>query len=484
MNIRKELLEFLAFTEAFGFDIVERGTKILIQKYPISLILEKIEDNTYYFYTYYKTSSWTIDGDRTDIHELIPIIIAVFTRTIEKVNFSIVNEANSFSGIESEISSTYLIPTQPQNSVFKLDTKASFESFTKIFMSIMYSITHIQDFLQITCKNQFEESYDDTELMNWYQNINHILKSTNNINSQYIKRTNPSYFYYRNIKNGITIIKSKLITENLLATFNSTYKYKSVEGFHSFLLISGVIKNVVYHNRLNLVKKVLKKLDGFKSNYLIPFDNFCILIGKEHFIIFTNYGGLNNFLQEKEKIRKRYLNETFNLFYEQPIVWSINSSQDTALFEDMVLELLEKENGILTVKKVAPTNQPDNGRDLIATYTNQYINPYSIISDIDSTVIQKKLIIQCKSKLVDSKKQSVGKSDVDIANTLMDYEPDGYLLVVNTQTTRDLTEYLEKLSARKKYHIDWWNRFDLEKRLRENPEIMHKYSRIVSFSKV
>lgn len=482
MDIKSELIEFFKFTEVFGFSITERESKILIQKHPISLVVERIEENAYYFYMYYKTSSWVIDGERTDIHELIPVIIAIFTRTIENINFSMINEANSFSGIETEISSTYLIPTQPQNSKFKLTTHKSFQNFKKIFMSIMYSIVHVQDFLQITCKNQFQESYDDEELINWYANINKILK-TNSSHSQYIKRTNPSYFYYRNIKLGLTIIKSKGITENLLATFNSKYKYKKVEGINNYLLINDTIKNVVYHNRLNLVKKTLKKLDNLKSNHIIPFDNFCILVGTEHFIIFTNYGGLNDFLNEKEKIRKRYLNETFNLFYEMPIEWSIKTAEDTAIFEDLILELLEKENGILAVKKVAPTNQPDNGRDLIAYYTEQYINPHIPVANIHTNIVHKQLIVQCKTRLNDSKKQSIGKNDVgSISDALFDYTPNGYLLVTNTQITRDLTEYLEKIKKRNTYDIQWWNRFDIEKRLRENPEIMTKYSQIVKFS--
>jgi hypothetical protein len=68
------------------------------------------------------------------------------------------------------------------------------------------------------------------------------------------------------------------------------------------------------------------------------------------------------------------------------------------------------------------------------------------------------------------------------ADTIYDYKPNAYLLVVNSQVTRDLTEYFEKIRNRDNLHwIDWWNSFDIEERLRINPDIMSRYKSIIGY---
>lgn len=150
------------------------------------------------------------------------------------------------------------------------------------------------------------------------------------------------------------------------------------------------------------------------------------------------------------------------------------------MFEDLVLELLNREPYIFSVKKVAPTNQSDNGRDLICEYNMRY-NERQVEENESSTQVGK-MIVQCKTNLNSSRRNSIGKSDVDIANTIFDYRPDGYMLVVNTQITRDLTEMLERQKDRKEQNIIlWWNSFDLEERLRRNPDIFARYENIVGY---
>ena len=91
--------------------------------------------------------------------------------------------------------------------------------------------------------------------------------------------------------------------------------------------------------------------------------------------------------------------------------------------------------------------------------------------------------IQWKTNLKHSKKSSVGISDVDTPSTIFNHRPDGYMLVVNTQITRDLTEMLERQRDRKEQNIIlWWNAFDVEDRLRKYPDILARYRHIVDYA--
>lgn len=483
MNSKTKLLKFLEFLKVFNFTLEERENKILVQQHPLSLIFELVDIDTYYFYIYYRTSSHYISGERTDLHDLIPVIIATGLRVITKTNYSLINIANEFSGIDSEIYSKYIIPSQPDGPIIRLINNEQFEEFKQYFMSVVMVILNIYSVMKHNPKSEYSFNYDSLNLQRWAEKINLSLNVKNtSYNNIYIKESiNPNYLYYKNVQNGLTVVNSNVITDYLNDTTNSLYKYQTVEGLNCSLLISEQIKNVVYFDKLNQAQQILKNLDNFYAEKIIPFDNYCILIGTSNFVIFENKGDFNSFLSEKENIRQRHLKEVEILFNDLQIKWNITSLHDSEIFEDLILELLEKEKGILTAKKVAPTNQPDNGRDLIAYYTNQYTNAYETIKDKMDNIIQKKLIVQCKTNFIDSKKQSIGKNDVNIADTLMYYEPNGYLLVVNTQITRDLTEYLEKIKNRNQYYINWWNKNDIEKRLRENPEIINKYKQIVYY---
>lgn len=310
--MKDKILEKLQFTKKFGYLITERDKKILIQKRPFfSFVLEEIDENTYFFYLFTKTSSWDIDGDRTDLHELMPIFASLFTRSFENYNFSMVNIVNEFTS-DNEIAYSYTFPTQPNNSIFKLSNDASFELFNKFFMTLFYGANKIGDIIEIQCKNQFQYTWEDEDLNKWVENINKIIKSSDT--GTYIKRINPTYYYYRNIKVGISIIKSEYTSSRLLDFLRIIYSkdnYKKVDGINSDLIIDEPIKNVIFHNKLNQVKKILKKLEGKTSNDVFPFDNFSILIGEEHFIIFNNNGGLREFYLEKRKNKKKILRSHF-----------------------------------------------------------------------------------------------------------------------------------------------------------------------------
>lgn len=197
-------------------------------------------------------------------------------------------------------------------------------------------------------------------------------------------------------------------------------------------------------------------------------------------IKYTNCG-LESVAEEKELIRLRQQKEISLLFGDQKFEWNIIDRQASGEFEDLILELLYREPWVFSVKKVAPTNQGDNGRDLICEYN--MLHHENRVSKGAESIKLGKMIIQCKTNLKHSKTTSIGKSGVDMPSTLFDYRPDGYMLVVNTQTTRDLTEMLERQRDRKEQNaILWWNAFDVEDRLRKYPDILARYRHIVDYA--
>jgi hypothetical protein len=66
-----------------------------------------------------------------------------------------------------------------------------------------------------------------------------------------------------------------------------------------------------------------------------------------------------------------------------------------------------------------------------------------------------------------------------IRDTIEHYNADGYLLVVSSDLTTELTEYLEKLRNGGKYWVEWWTRTEIEHKLRMNLDIVSRFPKIV-----
>lgn len=201
-------------------------------------------------------------------------------------------------------------------------------------------------------------------------------------------------------------------------------------------------------------------------------------IGEEHIVFIKGNYNFDEFVKEKELIKQRHIRESSTLFKESSPKILISSQEDSVLFENLILDLLKRESYIFWAKKVALTNEADNGRDLICKFNLKHKN--QTVKEDEIEVDYKKLIVQCKTNFITSKKQSIGKSDVDIADTIFDYKPDGYMIVTNTQLTVRLTEYLETIEERENIYIDWWNKEDIEERLIRYPELVSKYDNIIS----
>ena len=470
------------FSTNFGYSmrVQENGNEIRFfnDNFPTVVALDKEGDN-YFMYLYVRTHSSMASGDRTDIHEITAIIHAICLRYFSNISSTIIGESNSYSGIDEELYSVFVIPSQTKYGNIKLNSDKEAE-FIQYFLASVYLINQ-QMCNIVNCLDKVEDnfSYSDEELLKWKNEIN------NNISNKHTclfnLRTNPKWKYYRNPKNGISVISSQHVA-NAIKNLAEIYGKECIEfsGINGNLYIFNNLSNYISKYNIDSCKNIFpKEFCNDKSYALIPLENKSVLCGSQNIIIFNNNGTLDKFIEEKEKIKKRHIKESLILFSDKEIVWNITEKDHSAIFEDLILSLLNKEPDILFAKKVAPTNQGDNGRDIICEYNTNYLK--QTIEKGTPQINRGRMIVQCKTKMLNSKIQSVGKSNVDISDTIYDYKPDRYLLVVNTQITRDLTEYLEKLRYRGETDVDWWNSFDIEERLRKNPEIINRFSQIIRY---
>ncbi|WGA07842.1 hypothetical protein NFK86_15710 [Escherichia coli] len=414
----------------------------------------------------------------TDLHEIIPSTLAAITKSFGNSSFRFLGEANEFSGIEHELYGMYWFPIQPLNGHIRKNNEKDFECLSKILLDLYFYHAHQGDILGI-CNIDFEDYFIDSPNLNaWVSKIRSFIGE----DKSYIAngRINPNWFYFRSFTSMFSITYSPHIARVLKKFSNPIDTENVIEGVASKVEVYKDIMSTIPYNEERFAKELLSFLSDNSELKIITQENQLVFVSDNHIVLKYCNCGFDSVSDEKELIRERQRKEISILFGDRKFIWNIINRQSSAEFEDLILELLDREPWVFSVKKIAPTNQGDNGRDLICEYNMLY--DVDGISRGEESFKIGKMIIQCKTNLKTSKKSSIGKADVDVANTIFDYRPDGYMLVVNTQITRDLTEMLERQKERKEQHtIRWWNAFDIEDRLRKYPDILVRYRHLVDY---
>lgn len=472
---------FISRLENLGFKtiILDDGSiKIYLECCSSWLIVLSQMDDERFFPCFYLRQRRV--EEVTDLHDILPAVLTTISKCQGNGTFRFLGQHNEFSGIEDELYGMYWFPAQPLGERLRINSQEDIERLFSILFDLYMFHVYQGDLLGVDCDKEDDFSFDSPELQEWV----HCIVQCLNEDASYVAnlRKNPDWFYLRSFSSEFSICKSKHLAQ-LLKNFvgEDEQDIKKLVGVEAYIEICNDIRNTISYKDIAFANSILKSVDDHSQFKVVPQENLLVFISDEHILLKYSNCGLESIALEKELIRSRQQKEIELLFGAQKFIWDIADRNDSAEFEDLVLELLNREPWVFSVKKIAPTNQGDNGRDLICEY-NMLHNEYQISKD-DSSLKIGKMIVQCKTNLTLSKKSSVGKSDVDIANTIFDYRPDGYMLVVNTQITRDLTEMLERQKERgEQNEILWWNSFDVEDRLRKHPDILARYNNLVSYA--
>ena len=439
------------------------------------IFLEDIDDDKLLPVFYYRKLSIE---DATDLHAIVPSVLTAIIKSKGTSSFRFLGEQNDFSGIEDELYGMYWFPGQPLNERIRKNSEQDFECFFCILMDLHNFHMYQGNILGAVSYCPEDFSFESPDLDVWVNKIRDFIGG----GESYVAniRMNPKWLFFRSFSANFSIFKSTHISDLLkgIATQNETINI--INGVTSKIEIINNIRTSIPFKDEQFAKNIVVMLGDTSDLKVISQENQLMFISNHHIVIKYSNSGLESVAEEKELIRLRQQKEISLLFGDQKFEWNIIDRQASGEFEDLILELLNREPWIFSIKKVAPTNQGDNGRDLICEYN--MLHHQNLVSKGSSSVKIGKLIVQCKTNLKNSKKTSIGKSDVDMPNTIFDYRPDGYMLVVNTQITRDLTEMLERQRDRKEQNaILWWNSFDIEDRLRKYPDILARYRHIVDY---
>jgi hypothetical protein len=414
-------------------------------------------------------------GDKTDVHDILSSLWALYLRLDAGISVRLISTILD-DILPDEIYARHLIFTQPALLSLR---ETDLETIRIILQATLSAGMNIQRFMVTVVTNPATwGEYQEDASNQQQQLLTSSLKSAGvsiDVYSHYSRR-NPDWQYFRLTKQNLSI---SMFDQPVYFDRSAVAKnLKLLTGINDVIIFSDgkATRNSVPKKRITLARKISTSLLNLRSAnpLIVPIDSDLLVLAENHFIRIPTLADYNSYLRERERLILRRQNEANVINASMQFEWSSQIDDDE--FEAFVYELLMLEPGVARVRKVSSGREQDRGRDMMVDW--YLATNLSQISGGGEKTLYKlhHLIVQCKAF-----NRSVNKSYVtDIRDTIDRHKADGYFLVVSSTITTGLYDYLDELRSRRSFYIEWWTRVELEDRLRRNPDVALRFSRIVT----
>ena len=473
----KEIVEELCKKHHLTIEIAEENYFRIFtdQSSGITLFLQLDECYNLSFHFLQRTHDVFYSGDRSDAHVILSLMFTSFLR-FYKAGISCAQFDIAHPVVPDEIWGRYLVPVQTPILHGILTAEHLFEVVEEIIIMVAIWRESLWYFAGCPCDKCIKaENINNSNYTYSLEDIEALFSDLHSISSRnnYGERERPEWVYFYDIEEEVTMIKSSSLSKFLTTVRDwSTDKTEQLTGENGTFVLSDNIKNFVQDDTKSEMDEYFKKINKnskLKEYPVIPMENMLVAVMEDYVIALGRICGFDEYKKERELIRQRHNRESELLFPISQFIWKEKVCPDQ--FELLVKALLEREPEVKSVRRPAPINQGDKGRDLIIEWN--VINEY--MSDITPPKKLIKVVGQCKSG-----KSTIGKGKVlDIRDTVESHNSQGFFLAVNTQVSSALTEKLESLKS-KGIWTSWWNRDDIEMRLSKNQDLIPLFPSVIT----
>lgn len=462
-------------------DVVEELQDLIKQtpeRYPVQPIIEFFpEEGSFGLVFGIRTDSWTFSNERTDLHDALSTLFAVFLRVTTGFSSSLFDMRNQFTGIKTELYARYVSIAQPQGPKYPLE-RAGVDVAGQAILTLSRFPAWLETYLEWIegPTGNYPESSDWRKATEWAQRIMSALNLPEETEkAQWMARVNPTWLHFRSIRPRVSVLQVPGVSKALHNAITQTQQWQVVRGTNKLLFISDQARNSVSLRDLGLIRKILRACDEEALSVeplVVPLDNRLIAVGNSHLVSIYRDCGRKRFEQDRDSIRQTFA-ETISILFPTPrFKWNDNIGDDD--FEQLILTLLARDPHVQWVRKVGSTRDRDAGRDLLAEWTTLPL-PGEILPKGAPPLSLRRVVIQCKAY-----SRPVDKSRVtDIRDLVEHHEATGYFLAVSSSLTSGLFDHLDRLRLGGKLWVDWWTRPEIEEKLQAYPDIASKFSHIV-----
>lgn len=440
----------------------------------ISIIIEFDESNKLDFYFLQRTHDIFYNGDRTDAHVVLSLMFASFLR-LSGMNMSVYLFDIPHPILEDEVWGRYIMPGQAPSFFGISDDDQLFE---KIYNIICIVSTWRQLFWRfVGCPCDKCIAKDSINNQRNYVDQYHLAESLEKLygtsrHKNFGGRMRPNWNYVYDIENEVTLIESNELSDFLQYILEKSKFPKSrIDGISGELIVDSEINHFINFGTKKELNDLIRILNCQSDlvRPILPLENMLITVSKPYIIALGRLSGNREFITERELVRNRHNRESEILFPITSFDWVSDPCPNQ--FENLIKALLERETNVKQVRKPAPINQGDKGRDLVIEWN---IIDKGSASEAHPPTRLIRVVGQCKSG-----NKTVGKGKVlDIRDTIETHNSAGFFLAVSTQISASLTEKLELLQNQGIW-THWWNRDEIESRLLNNQDLLPDFTKVV-----
>ncbi|PJJ83305.1 restriction endonuclease [Mucilaginibacter auburnensis] len=406
--------------EGWGLEIQNHGTNTIsvwTSRYiGLRIRLWIDNDETIRFNYYCRTNSWFYGGERTDLHDSFTVFFAVFLKKLNLCSIFTIMVHNPATGADAEIYGNYLIPEQIHPGLINAKT-VDLEKLDELVGSLSMFEQYVWELYGgCPCENcrkelKYDFEYRRKDIEKARLNRAKKVAGDDPMLTNYMERTLPTWFYYRNFKTKVTLIDSPEIMPFFHALSRSSSQI--IKGISGDLIVVDQFQHYLSNSVRKKLYEYFKQLEE-KLPDLVILENKIVAVGERVILTVDTKCGVSRFKKEREKVRERHQTEFDVLFKPHALKWADKIQDD--VFEDLIKELLEREPNVNRVRKLAHTRERDKGADLVA----EWVVSKDSLSPDEDPYMTINVIVQCKAY-----KNGVGKSDVqDIRDTVEHREYD------------------------------------------------------------
>jgi len=458
------------------------------QHYPFT-VREHVTDEGPSIYGHVRTSSVELDGcgGRTDVHDLFSVLWAIVLRANGAASSQLIDVAG-WTGFP-ELYERFLSFDQLAAG-HGVGSNAVRERLSAHTALAWHALDNVIEWRQIG----YPQSTWSNDVPEFLPSLSKLIRSSD-LNDLAGRRTKPDWSYVSSYRAGVSIAVLPIRQAVALRYALAAYKPISSVGKAKTSIIANGLRNAVPNQA---IRKGLKLIETIERNdsvpwkgadsttldkavTLLPLESHFMLLGLRTAVIVRADCGLRAYEAERTQFLQR--RELENAVFYADILFTWSNRMDGDRFEELVYALLQCERGVSWVRQSGPTRERDGGRDFIVRWI---VPPASGAPGMRSSPsINTEGPAQAKSILVQVKahRPSVGKSKVlDIRDTLERHHADGYFLVAFPQPAGSLVEHMLIL-AKNGIWTDWWDRAQLESRLRAQPDIAARFTDVVAMER-
>lgn len=415
-----------------------------------------------------RTSSWHYPGDRTDLHDVWSLCWAAFLRAVGIASPWLIDD-EGWCG-PSELSGRILV-IQPGSWDIKDDAafdraRASLNAWTAF---AYHMLDGVFDWARAGPRGVGIVPYDPARpAAAWIEPALRTLRHPKDYTTS--KRIGPRWIYFSALPRGVSILRLSKSRIAALETVLTSYRPNTVSGENALAVFANGIANGVPFKTIKLARRLLKKTgDVCDTPLILPIDSHCLFLGDKTLIAIRENCSREIYDTERKAFLKRRAAQDHVFFADSHINWQ--SPLDAGDFEDLCVDLLRREPGVVRAKPVGGVNDRDGGRDILI----DWMVPLSHVEPGTRQVQRIRILAQVKSR-----GRTVGKGDVqDIRDTIERHDAHGFLLITHPRASAALVDYLDDLGQRTSLIVNWWDTRDLESRLRRHPDIARRYPALV-----